>query len=148
MLITFSNPGAGQLVTCDITLLQTVPRHKPEATWWKLTGRRRRQGDLSDYLKQKNRRNKERNGTIRASAIRGDAYTHTQLCWGLLSIQCDFNVENTSDESYTSSQVWSKFTWHSQLHKTLLGESRGIRVEGRGEQKSQSCVIFHGSPSI
>ncbi len=34
---TFSDPGAGQLVTRDITLLQAMPRHEPEATRWKLT---------------------------------------------------------------------------------------------------------------
>ena len=34
---TFSDPGAGQLVTCDFTLLQAMPGHKPEPTRWKLT---------------------------------------------------------------------------------------------------------------
>ena len=36
LTLTFSDPGAGELVSGDITLLEAVPRHKPEPTGWKL----------------------------------------------------------------------------------------------------------------
>lgn len=49
---TFSDPGAGQLVTCDITLLQAMPWHKPEPTWWKLKRRSKQDKPCERSLRQ------------------------------------------------------------------------------------------------
>jgi len=42
---TFSDPWAGQLVPRDITLLQAMPRHKPEPTGWELTGEKKEEAE-------------------------------------------------------------------------------------------------------
>lgn len=39
--LTLSDPGAGELISCDITLLQVMPRCEPEPTGRQLDGRER-----------------------------------------------------------------------------------------------------------
>lgn len=47
---TFSNPGARQLVTCDITLLQAMPQRKLEPTRWKLMRKDEEEGERWDHM--------------------------------------------------------------------------------------------------